>query len=114
MSGSVCSIFLLARDLLAVDLEHPRTALADAAQVVEGERAHAEAVVLEVELDSVLAGGHGVGSLPADALQIDEVPEEHRLALQQVEAVAAESATLGHDHPLRATLRDLHIGLEVV
>src|SRR5215469_679439 len=70
-------LHLLACDLLAVDLEHPRTALADAAQVVEGERPHAEAVVLEVELDSVLAGGHGVGSLPADALQVEEVPQEH-------------------------------------
>ena len=88
--------------------------LADAAHVVEGERAHAEAVVLEVELQRVLAGRQRLGAFPLHALQVDEVPDEDRLALEQVEAVAGEAAALGDEHALAAALRDLDLGLEVV
>ena len=41
-----------------------------------------------------LPGGRASGAFPADALEIDEVPEEHRLALEQIEAIAAEPAAL--------------------
>ena len=64
----------------------------------------AEAVVLEVELDGVLAGRERLRAFPADALQVDQVPEEDRLALEQVEAVAAEAAAGGEDHALGAAL----------
>src|SRR5262249_43910433 len=48
-------VHLLGAHDLAVDLEHSGAGLADAAQVVEGEGRDAEAVVLEVELERVLA-----------------------------------------------------------
>src|SRR5664279_596199 len=99
---------------LAVDLQDARTALADAAHVVEGERTHAEAVVLEVELQRVLAGRQHFRSLPLHAFKIDQVPREHWFALQHVEAVAAEAAALGDDHAFSAALRNLDLGLEVV
>ena len=60
---------------LAVDLEYAGPAAADAAQVVEGKRREAEAVVLEVELERVLAGRERVGAFPADPLQIEQVPQ---------------------------------------
>ena len=46
----------------------PVPPLADAAHVVEGERADAEAVVLEVELERVLARRQRVRAFPLDAL----------------------------------------------
>src|SRR5262249_39487820 len=46
----------LARHFLAVDLEHASAAATDAAHVVERKRAGTQAVVLEVELQDVLAG----------------------------------------------------------
>ena len=61
-----------------------------------------------------LPGVSASGPSQLDPLQVDQVPEEHRLALEQVEAVAAEPAALGHDHALGAALRDLDLGLEVV
>src|SRR5262249_15576955 len=48
------------------------------------------------------------------ALQVDEVPEENRLTLQQIEAVAAETTTLSDQHTFGAALRNLDLGLEVV
>ena len=69
-------------------------------KLLKRERAHAEAVVLEVELDGVLAGRERLRAFPLDALQIDQVPQEHRLALEQVEAVAGEAPARGQDHAL--------------
>ena len=43
--------------------------------------------------DGVLARRQRVLPFPAEALKVEEVVEEHRLALEQVEAVAAEAAT---------------------
>jgi hypothetical protein len=54
----------LARHFLAVDLEQASAATADAAHVVEGERAEAETVIFEVELKGVLARCKGVGRVP--------------------------------------------------
>ncbi len=88
--------------------------LADAAHVVEGQRAHAEAVVLEVELHGVFAGRERLGAFPADALQVDQVPEEHRLAFEQVEAVAAEAAAGSQQHALGAALGNLDVGRDGV
>ena len=94
-------------DFLAVHLERAGAGAAEAAHVVEGERADAEAVILEVELDGVLAGRERVRAFPLDAFQVDQVPEEHRLALEQVEAVAGEPSAGGQDHALGAALRAL-------
>src|ERR1035438_7801261 len=85
---------------LAVHLQDARTAAADAAHVVEGERSHAEAVVLEVEFQRVLAGRKHFRSLPLHAFKVDQVPREYWFALQHVEAVPAEAATLGDDYAL--------------
>ena len=71
--------YLLRRDLLAV--EHTGAAAADAAHVVERERAHAQAVVLEVEFERVLVRSESVGAFPAHPLQVDEVPREDGLPL---------------------------------
>ena len=46
-------VHLLGSDHLAVDLQRAGAGAADAAEVVEGERAGAHAVILEVELDRV-------------------------------------------------------------
>src|SRR6516225_9109424 len=51
----------------AVNLQDTRTALTDAADVVEGERTHAETVVFETELQSVLAGRQHLSTFPAHA-----------------------------------------------
>ena len=61
------ALHLLGGHFLAVHLEHARAAAADAAHVVEGQGAHAQAVVLEVELQGVLAGRQRLGAFPADA-----------------------------------------------
>src|SRR5215471_14050581 len=63
------ALHALARHLLAVDLEHAGAAAADAAHVVEGERARSKAVVLEVELQLVLAGRERIRAFPAHALE---------------------------------------------
>ena len=105
---------LLRRDHLAVDLEYAGAAAAQAAGAAEGERGGTQTVVLEVEFERVLAGCERLRTFPLDALEIDQVPGEHRLALEQIEAVAGEAAALGHDHAFGAALRDLDLGLEVV
>ncbi len=93
-------LHLLGLDVGAVDPEGSGPTLAHAAEVVEGQRACPHAVVLEVELHDVLAGGQHLGPLPLDAVEIDHVPQEHRLAVLEVEAVAAEPAARGQDHAL--------------
>ena len=90
----VCGIFLLG-DLLAVHPQDAGAALAEAG-----------AVVREVEHDRVLARRERLLAFPAEPLQVEEVVGEHRLALEQVEAVAAEAAAVGHEHPLAAALRE--------
>ena len=76
----VCGTFLVG-DFLAVHAQHAGAALAEAG-----------AVVFEVEHERVLARCERLLAFPAEALQIEEVVGEHRLALEQIEAVAAEAA----------------------
>ena len=76
----VCGI-VLRGDLLAVHLQHAGAALAEAG-----------AIVGEVEHEGVLARRERLLAFPAEPREIQEVVGEHRLALQQVEAVAAEAA----------------------
>ena len=95
---------------LAVHLERAGAGTAEAAHVVEGERADAEAVILEVELQGVLAGRERVRAFPLDAFQVNQVPEEHRLALEQVEAIAGEASAGGQDHAFRAAFGHFNVG----
>src|SRR5262249_6956947 len=87
--------------LLAVHLEHTGATAGETAHVVEGQRADAEPVVFEVELEHVLAGGESVGSFPARALEVEKVVQEYGLAFQHVKAVAAEPAGPGSRSCLR-------------
>src|SRR5262249_26583732 len=83
----------------------------DAAHVVVGQGTHAEAVVLEGELQRVLPRRQRGRTFPADALQIDEIPDEHRLAFQDIEAVAAESSALPDDHAVGSSLWNVDVRL---
>ena len=61
-----------------------------------------------------LPGASASGAFPANALQVHQVPEEHRLALEQVEAVAAEPAAGGQQHALGAARRHFDVGRDGV
>src|SRR5439155_8707335 len=80
-------------DFLAVHLERAGARTTESTHVIKRECAKAEAVILEVELQHMLAGRERVRAFPLDAFQVNHVPEEHRLAFEQVEAVAAKPAT---------------------
>jgi len=62
-------------DFLTIDLKHPDAAAADAAHAVEGERFRSEAIVFESN-STVCLPGVRHQHLPADAFQVDEIPEE--------------------------------------
>jgi hypothetical protein len=57
----------------------------------------------------VLAEAERVLALPLHALELDEVPGEHRPAPEQIEALAAEAAAVGDEHALGAALRNLDV-----
>ncbi len=101
-------------DRFAVHFQDAGATAADAAGAAKGERAHAEPVVLEIKLDGVFAGSECFRAFPADALQVHQVPEEDRLAFQDVEAVATETATLRDEHAVAAAIGYLDFSLEVV
>ena len=113
MIGSVRSIFSVATALPST-LSMPVPPRPMPLKLLNASVPGAESVVLEVELHRVLAGREGLGAFPADALEVDQVPEEHRLALEQVEAVAAEAPAGGEDHALGAALRHVDVGRDRV
>ena len=76
--------------------------------------AEPDAVVFELEHEDVPSGGHRILAFPPVALDVHEVVDKHRLAFEQVEAVAAEPAAVGHEHPLCASLRDFDLGGDLV
>ena len=80
----------------------PLSGAADAAEVVEGQGGGADAVVVEVELHRMPAWRQRLGSFPVRALQVDQVPEEYRPSLQQLEAVVGEAAAGGEQHAVPA------------
>ncbi len=96
-------------DFFAVHFERAGAGAAKTAHVVEGERADAKAVILEVELQRVFAGHERVRAFPLDAFQVNQVPEEHRLALEQVKTIAGEAPAGGQDHAFRAALRHVNV-----
>src|SRR5262245_49719571 len=57
--------------------------------------AEAGTVVLEIKGNLVLAGRESLLALPTESLQVYEIVSEHRLALQKVQTVTAESAPQG-------------------
>ena len=65
--------------------------LGKAAEVVVFERANSDPFVLEVKLDRMPSRWQRVRAFPFDAFEVDHIPKEHRLALQQVEAVAGKA-----------------------
>ncbi len=89
----------LGGDFLVVHLQDAGAAFAEAG-----------AIVFEVEHDGVLARRERVLAFPAEPLEIEEVVEEHRLALEQIKAIATEAATQGDDHSFGAALRNVHFG----
>ncbi len=100
-------------DHLAVHLQRAGTAFADAGKVVVRHRADAQAVILEVELDGVLAGRERLRGLPLDPFEVEQVPVEHRLALEKIEAPARKTPAGGGDHALCSALRHGDVRCEV-
>ena len=89
----MAATFALA-DLLAVDVERHRAALAEAA-----------AGVGELHAHLVLARGQRAGRLDVEVLHAEQVVAVLELAALRVEAPAADVAALGDDHALGAGLR---------
>src|SRR6266436_2775989 len=106
-------LHFLGRHVFAVNLQHPSPALSDATVIAEHHGRGAEAVIFEVKLDQMLAGGQ-LRPLPAHALEVNEVPGEYRLVLQDVEAVSAEPPALRDQHAFGASLRNVDVRLEIV
>src|SRR5262249_33683115 len=81
------------RDLLAGDFVaiHPQGA--------DPAFAEARPIVFEVEHDGVLARRERLLAFPAVAFKTKEVVGEHRLALEQIKAIATEAPARGNDHP---------------
>src|SRR5262249_51489924 len=107
-------LHLLARDFSAVDLQYAGAAPAEPTIATGHERRRPDPGIPDLELERVLARRQGLGCLPLDALQVHQVPREDRLALEQVEAVAAEATALRDQHALASTRRHLDLRLEVV
>ncbi len=101
-------------DHLAVDLEIAGSAAAQATGAAVLQCSGTQTIVFEVEFKGVPAGSQLVRSFPLDALKAHQVPGVHRLALQQVEAVAGKAAAMGHQHAFGTSLGNLHLGLDVV
>src|SRR5438477_8059646 len=97
-------------DFLAIHLERAGARTAEAAHVIERKCAQAQAVILEIKLDGMLAGRERVWSFPLDAFQVNHVPQEHWLAFEQVEAIATEPSTGGKDHTLDAAFLHFDVG----
>src|SRR5262249_17495008 len=115
-SDGNCPVHRLGSDDLAIDLEHAGAATADTAHVVEGQRGEAKPVVFEVNLEGVLARRQRLLTLPAHALQVEQVPDEDGLTLEDVKAPASEATALRGDHAVarlrraepQTRLRDLY------
>ena len=58
----------------------------------------------------MLAGGKRIGRLPLDALQVHEVPGEHRLAFEDVKTPAAKPPAGGDQHSFTTAFRHFDVG----
>ena len=77
--------------------------------------AGAQTVVLEVELEWCACRVTSASD-PSHLilLQVKQVPEKDRFALEQIEAVAGEASALSYNHPFGSSLRNFDVGGEVV
>src|ERR1700757_4694796 len=104
-------LHLLLRQHFAVDRQHAGTALTKAWPVV-----------FEIEDDAVLARFERLAqpvlgsdaTLPTGALQVQQVIDEHWLALEQVKAIATEPSTHCGDYALSAGCRNRDFGSDGV
>ena len=101
------------RHHFAVDLEYTGAAAIQAAGAAERQGGSTQTVVLEVELKRVLAGRKCFRTFPFDALEIDQVSGDHRLALEQIESIPGKAAAMGHQHAFGAPFGNLDLGLDV-
>ena len=62
----------------------------------------------------MLAGRERLGAFPLDPVQVDQVPQEHRLALEQIKAITAKAPAGGEDHAFRPALRHIDVGRDRV
>ena len=69
---------------------------------------------LKSNSSTCLPGCERIGAFPTHAFQVEEIPDVDRLAFQQVEAPASESAALCHEHAFAAALRHLDLGTDPV
>ena len=91
-------------------LERAGARSAQSAHVIVGQRAQTQSFIFKVELDGVLARCQRFGAFPFHPLQVDQVPQKHRLALEQVEAVAGKAPARGQDHTFGTARRHLDVG----
>ena len=96
-------------DFFAVHLERAGAGTTETAHVIKGKRADAKPVILEVKLECVFAGRERVRTFPLNTVQVNQVPEKHRPALEQVEAIAGEAPAGGQDHAFRAAFGHFNI-----
>src|SRR5215468_10741041 len=61
-----------------------------------------------------LPGERNVKAFPAHPLEVKQVPNKDRFALQQVHSVAAKTSAVCLDHALRATLGYVDVGCDGV
>src|SRR5208282_2419388 len=100
--------------LLAIHREHSGAAFAGAGSIVFEIKLDGVLARLELAAKRVLVDEAADAALPAEPLQIEEVVDKDRLAMLQEQAVAAEAAANGHDHPLSAAFGDGDLGCDGV
>ena len=81
------------RDDFAIDPQRSGSRATKPADIVEGERRKPQPVIFEVIDERMLTRRKRLGRLPFHPFQVEQVPGEDRLALEQIETIAAE---IGH------------------
>src|SRR5271154_4875289 len=57
----------------------------------------------------MLAGGQGLRSLKAGALEVEQIVGEHRLAVHQIHRPSVEASALANDHTFGPALRHVDV-----
>ena len=71
--------------------------------------AESRTIRLESEFDCVSAGRQSCTALDSRPREVQQIIDEHRLALEEVESPAAKPAALGGEHAIATTGRHLDI-----
>jgi hypothetical protein len=87
------------RHFRAIDRQDARAALGQTREVIG-----------KIEYDRVLAGPERLWGFPAIALDSQQVVEEHRLALEQVQPISIGFAAIGDQDSLRPAARNVDVG----